>query len=272
MRRILREPLLHFVVLGAALFGLYGWMNKGVGAPNEIVVSHGQMESLRAQFERTWQRPPTAQELGGLVDGWVREEILYREGLALGFDRDDPVVRRRVSQKVEFIADGDAPYAPSQAELEEWLHQHQSDYRVDAIYSLRQVYFDPTRHGERLDADLDAARKRLARGDVVEGDATMLPGSLDRAPSGEVARIFGAEFTHALAGLKADGWHGPIRSGFGVHLVALSAAEPARDATLEEVREAVERDLLRARSEQANKAFYEKLRSGYVVRIGDASQ
>ncbi len=272
MRRILREPLLHFVVLGAALFGLYGWMNKGVGAPNEIVVSHGQMESLRAQFERTWQRPPTAQELGGLVDGWVREEILYREGLALGFDRDDPVVRRRVSQKVEFIADGDAPYAPSQSELEEWLHQHQADYRVDAIYSLRQVYFDPARHGERLDADLDAARKRLARGNVVEGDATMCrvrstvhrpakwressaPSSPMRLRESEGRRLARSDPLGLRRALVAVVRHG-----------ACARRDARRGA-----RCGGTRSLARA-SEQASKAFYEKLRSGYVVRIGDASQ
>jgi hypothetical protein len=181
MRRILREPLLHFLVLGAVLFGLYGWLNKSVAAPNEIVVSHGQVESLRAQFERTWQRTPTAKELDGLIDNWVREEILYREGLALGLDRDDPVVRRRIAQKVEFLADGDAPNAPSQSELEEWLREHHADYRVDAVYSLRQVYFDPARHPNRLEADLDAARKHLARGDAIAGDITMLPASLDRA-------------------------------------------------------------------------------------------
>ena len=272
MRRILREPLLHFLVLGAALFGVYGWLNKSVNGPNEIVVSHGQMESLRAQFERTWQRPPTAQEVGGLVDSWVREEILYREGLALGFDRDDPVVRRRISQKVEFLADGSASTTPTEGELEAWLRQHRSDYRVDAIYSLRQIYFDPARHRERLDVEFDAVRKRLARGDAVEGDTTMLPATLDRAPSSEVARIFGAEFTKALEDLAPGGWRGPIRSGFGLHFVEVTGTEKARDATLVEVRDAVERDLLRARSEQASKAFYEKLRSGYVVRIGDATQ
>ena len=196
----------------------------------------------------------------------------YREGLALGLDRDDPVVRRRISQKVEFLADGNAPNAPSQSELEDWLRQHQADYRIDALYSLRQIYFDPARHSDRLDADLDAARKRLARGVAVEGDATMLPASLDRAPASEVARIFGAEFTTALGDLQPGGWRGPIRSGFGLHFVEVTATEAARDATLMEARDAVERDLLRARSEQASKSFYDKLRSGYVVRVGDATQ
>jgi hypothetical protein len=272
MQQILREPLLHFLLLGAGLFAAYGWLNQSGGAPNEIIVSHGQLESLRAQFERTWQRPPTEQELGGLVEGWVREEILYREGVALGFDRDDPVVRRRIAQKMEFLADGNASNPPSQIELDEWLEQHRADYRIDAVYSFRQVFFDPSRHDDRLEADLDVARKRLASGNIVEGDSTLLPASLDRAPSSEVTRIFGAEFARALGELQGDGWQGPIRSGFGVHLVEVTALEAARDATLAEVRDAVERDLLHTRAKQANEAFYGKLRNGYVVRIGDAPQ
>ena len=110
INRLLREPLLHFFLLGVALFALYGWLNVGgPGAANEIVVSRGQLESLQAQFERVWQRPPTSQELQGLVDTWVREEIFYREGMAMGLDRDDPVVRRRIAQKIEFIIDAATP-------------------------------------------------------------------------------------------------------------------------------------------------------------------
>ena len=100
MTRFLREPLLHFLLLGAALFGLYGWMHGSVlHQPNEIVVSRGQQQSLQAQFERVWQRPPTRGRTAGLVDNWMREEIFYREGIAMGLDRDDPVVRRRIGQK-----------------------------------------------------------------------------------------------------------------------------------------------------------------------------
>src|SRR5262245_66582775 len=104
MKRLIREPLLHFFVLGAALFALYGWLNRqGFNTPNEIVVSRGQVAVLQQQFARVWQRAPTPQELQGLVDNWVREEILYREGLAMGLDRNDPVVRRRGGQKLQFI-------------------------------------------------------------------------------------------------------------------------------------------------------------------------
>lgn len=271
MRRLLREPLLHFFLLGGLLFGLYGWLHGNLlSKPNEIVVSRGQVESLQAQFQRVWQRPPTTEELNGLVEAWVREEIFYREGLAMGLDRDDPVVRRRIGQKVEFIAEGPAPAAPTTAELQAWLDSHANDYSIEPVYTLRQVYFDPARHGERLDADIATALRALERGNTVAGDGTMLPPDLDKAPAYDVARTFGTEFEVALRTLPEGGWQGPVRSGFGLHLVQLASRDGGRPATLDEVRAAVERDLLHARAEEANKAFYAKLRANYAVRVDGA--
>ncbi len=272
MRRLLREPLLHFLLLGALLFALYGWLHQGTGrSSNEIVVSQGQLESLQAQFARTWRRPPTQAELTGLVDAWVREEILYREGLALGLERDDTVVRRRVSQKVEFLADGMAPTVPTTAELQGWLDAHADDYRIAPTYSLRQIYFDPARHPGRLEGDISAARLALAQGKSVYGDSTMLPQELNSASAAEVVRVFGNDFEQALKSLPVGEWRGPVRSGFGLHLVELKARDGGRPATLDEARQAVERDLLHARTQEAKAAFYDKLRARYSVRIeGDA--
>ena len=268
IRRLLREPLLHFLVIGALLFGVYGLLNRGsVGAPDEIVVSRGQMQNLRLQFERVWQRPATQQELQGLIDNWVREEILYREGVTLGLDRDDSVVRRRVAQKLEFIVESAAPAPPTDVELQAWLDAHAGDYQIEPVYSLRQVYFDPARHGDRLDAAVTAAKRALAAGMPVDGDATLLPPSLDSASAHDVRRTFGDEFADALKTLPVHDWQGPVTSAFGVHLVTLAPHAPARAATLAEVRAEVQRDLAHARLQEANAAFYEKLRSKYAVRI-----
>lgn len=268
--RIFREPLLHFLVLGAALFALYGWLNRdGFDTPDEIVVSRGQIMNLQAQFERVWQRAPTSQELQGLIDNWVREEVFYREALAMGLDRDDPVVRRRMSQKVQFIIDGATPAAPTTEELQRWLDEHPDDYRVEATYSLRQVFFDPLRHAERLEEVIAAARLALDAGKSVAGDATMLPGTVSTGAT-QIVGTFGSSFEEALRTLPVGSWHGPLRSGFGLHLVELTAREEARAPRLEEVRAAVERDLLHARTEAANNAFYDRLRANYAVRIEDS--
>jgi hypothetical protein len=268
MKRLLREPLLHFFVLGVALFALYGWLQGSLfQKPTEIVVSRGQLESLQSQFQRVWQRPPTSQELQGLIDGWVKEEIFYREGMAMGLERDDPVVRRRVGQKLEFIIDGATPPAPTVAELQSWLDSNADKYVVEPVYTLKQIYFDPARHGERLEADVLAAQRALTTGKTAKGDSTMLPSSLEAAREFEIERAFGDDFAKALATLPVGGWQGPIRSGFGVHLVEITARDAGRKANLEHVRAEVERDLLHSKTQAAKESYYQRLRSNYAVRI-----
>ncbi|MET0984401.1 MAG: peptidylprolyl isomerase [Steroidobacteraceae bacterium] len=268
MRRLLREPLLHFFLIGAVMFGLYGWLHRGsLSSPSEIVVSRGQLQNLQLQFERVWQRPATKQELQALVDNWVKEEIFYREGITMGLDRDDPVVRRRVGQKLEFILESAAPPEPTDAELQAWLDAHSNDYQIEPTYSLRQVYFDPARHGDNLDADIAAARSALTGGKVFDGDTTMLPPTMEAVTAIEVERVFGNQFGEGLKTLPVGGWRGPVQSGFGLHLVELTRHDPARRPTLSEVRAEVERDLLHARTKEANTAFYNKLLANYAVRI-----
>ena len=271
MRRLLHEPLLHFLILGALLFGLYGWIQGSVPqARHEIVLSRGQLQSLQAQFERVRQRAPTPQERQELIEAWVREEVFYREGLAMGLDRDDPVVRRRIAQKREFIVDDAAGAAPTPAELQAWLAGHPDAYRIDPRYSLTQVYFDIARRGARLDADVAAVRRSLEAGRPPLGDATLLPPTLDRATPAQVQRVFGKEFAETLKTIPVGTWQGPLRSSFGMHLVRLSAVEPARPATLEEARADVERDFVQARSNALNAARYRDLRARYVVRTDPA--
>ena len=271
MRRFLREPLLHFLILGALLFGLHHWLRGGsLKAADEIVLSRGQVQSLEAQFQRVRQRPPTPEESQILVESWIREEIFYREGLAMGLDRDDPIVRRRVAQKLEFITDGAAAITPTAAELQSWLDAHADEYRSEPRYTLSQIYFDAARHGEKLDRDVAAARRALAAGEAPAGDSTLLPPGLPDATTSEVNRTFGREFADALKAMPVGAWQGPLRSGFGVHLVKLSARDEGRVATLDEVRTRVERDLANARTAEANAAHYKQLRARYTVRIDSA--
>jgi PPIC-type PPIASE domain len=272
MSRLLHEPLLHFVVLGALLFGLYGWLNRGsLGARDEIVVSSSELENLQNQFVRTWQRPPTPEEIQGLVDAWLREEVLYREGLAMGLDRDDPIVRRRITQKVTSLADGLVSADPAEPELQAWLDAHPDDYRVGPVFTLHQIYFDPGRHGDRIEADIATARATLARGQLPAGDATMLPETFEDAPAFEIGRVFGSEFAAQLEKLPVGSWQGPVESGYGLHLVKLIDRRDGRVPKLAEVRPAVERDLLSSRASEADEAYYRKLRARYKVRIDDAA-
>jgi len=268
-RQVLREPLLHFFLLGAGFFLLFGWLNHGaMEAPDEVVVDQARVEGLVAQFRRVWQRSPTAEEVEGLVDNWIREEIMYREGVALGLDVNDSVVRRRLAQKMAFISDGAVPNEPTEAELQDWLQSNIDKYRLEPVYALRQVFFDPARHGDDLGERLTKLRSTLADdGSVPEGDATLLPGSLPSARASDVARIFGSEFADAIAVLPVGEWQVPLESVYGLHLVKLDGKTPGREPTLAEVRNAVERDWSAAQSEKLNEAFYRAVRERYTVRM-----
>ncbi len=268
IRQALKEPLLHFFLLGAGLFLLFASLNRGVmQVPDEVVVDQARVDGLVAQFERVWQRPPSPEEVRGLIDGWVREEIMYREGVALGLDVNDSVVRRRVAQKMAFIADGIAATEPTDAELEQWLQTHADQYRNEPVYELQQVYFNPAKHDADLGDRLQKVASTLGMSiEPPEGDITMLPAKLPSAGIGEIMRIFGGDFVNALAALPVGEWQGPVRSAYGLHLVRVNAVTPAGEPILADVRAAVERDWSAAQSEELNEAFYQAVRERYTVR------
>lgn len=267
---LLREPLSHFFVLGLLLFVLYGLVNDRSGRDaDEIVVDQARVAGMIATFEKTWRRQPTEAELQGLINAWVREEILYREGVAVGFDLNDPIIRRRVGQKMSFVADGMVPQSPSDEELGAWLQENIDDYLIPARWTFRQVYIDPQRHTNDLDAVLENVRAALQGGadPSALGDASLLIDTVSDAATDEVVRVFGSEFADALREVTVGSWQGPIRSGYGLHFVLIGAHESSRDPTLDEVRAAVERDLLSDKSREINETFYDALRERYTVRI-----
>ena len=268
--KLLREPLLHFFALGLLLFVLYAAVS-GTSGPDEdeIVVDAGRIAGLRSAFEATWRRPPTDAEMESAIEAFVREEILYREGVAAGFDRNDPVIRRRVAQKMSFVADGMVPEVPDEAALNEWLQDNIEDYEIPARLAFRQVYIDPQRHPNDLETVLEQTLADLVAGADPGslGDSTLLIGEFSSVSSVDVARNFGGEFTAALEQTETGSWQGPVRSGYGLHFVFISEYIPAREPTLDDVRAAVERDLLNAQSQQINDAFYEALRERYNVTI-----
>lgn len=269
MRTLLHQPLFHFFALGAGLFVLYGFLNGDSGpAPDEIVVDENRITALAAGFERTWQRPPQPQELDRLIDNWVREEVLFREGLALGLDRGDPVVRRRIAQKIEFMADGGVR-PPTEEELEEWLAQYSDRYRVPPRYSFEQRFYDPQRYGEQLEETLRSALAALRAGNAegIPADVSLLPAGLELSTKAQIARSFGTAFASDLAQQPPGDWVGPIESSFGVHLVRVDNVEGGYLPDLDDVRVAVERDLMQARTDAVKVAFYQALRDRYTVRI-----
>ncbi|KAA9134013.1 peptidyl-prolyl cis-trans isomerase [Marinihelvus fidelis] len=267
-RRWLREPLLHFFLIGALLFVLFGWVNRGeTVAEDVIVVDDDRVSLLAMQFERVWMRPPTAAEMDGLVDKWVRDEILYREGVAMGLDQNDPVFRRRVAQKMTFIAEGAVNETPTEAELQAWLDERPEQYRAEPALTFRQVYFQGD-GAARADA-IEQALAALEDGTVAEalGDPSLLPQRMDAAGASRVDAMFGDGFVATLQAQATGEWVGPVESAFGTHLVFVEQVTPSRAVTLDEVRQAVQRDLMTARREQAEDAFVDALRQKYTVQL-----
>ena len=275
MKSVLKEPLLHFVLLGAALFAfdaLRSGRTARAGAA-EIVVTEGRVENLAALFTKTWQRPPTEAELTVLVDDFVLEEALYREGVALGVDRDDTIIRRRVRQKMEFVVDDIIEAVePTEANLEQWLGEHADTYSQPGRYRFRQLYLNAERHDEAVDARAEVLLgelRALAPGADPRGlgDPTLLEHAFADASVREVIAIFGESFAERLASLPVGTWAGPIESAFGVHLVHIDARTPGAEVQLEEVRAEVARDWAVAQRAKATERFREGLLARYEVRI-----
>jgi len=269
----LREPLLHFLILGALLF----WLAAALGDPaggrsDRIVVTAGDLEQLEAGFERTWQRPPTDEELAGLVAERVREEVLYREALALGLDRDDTIVRRRMRQKMEFLSEDLSAAEPSDADLESWLGANREKFRLEPRVTFRQVYLSRDRRGDATRADALRLLDELRRADdavdpATLGDPLPLPNEVRDLSGSEVARLFGGAFSTRVQQLVPGRWEGPVESAYGLHLVQVLERVEARDPELAEVRDAVAREWLADRRERAREDLYRELRSRYEVEI-----
>jgi len=273
MKRLTREPLVHFLLLGAALFGVYSALNRNHAASREdITVTSGQIENLAATFAKVWQRPPLATELKGLIDEHVKEEILNREAMKLGLDQNDTVIRRRLQQKMEFIAEGFANTGePNDTELADHLSKHPDQFAQEQRFTFRQVFFNPEKRGDQLEADtaaLLAKLKRHADADISAlGDSLLLPQEFTGESRHAVTSQFGQEFAAALAKLKAGEWNGPIQSGYGAHLVLVTQRSEGRLAALDEVRDQVKRELMNTRRLEANQRFLDNLLAKYRVTI-----
>jgi hypothetical protein len=271
LRRVLREPLVHFLALGLALFVLYDAVSGSRGGTDRrIVVDDAAVAAIVRMHEAAWKRPPSPAELKGLVDAYVREEVLYREGVAMRLDRDDLVIRRRVQQKIVVLTEETgAKAAPTDAELEAYLSKHADRYARPAIIGFDQVMFDPMKRGAALRADVDVALARLRAGASPDamGDSALLPVTTDAIATDLLARDYGESFAASVIALPIGSWSGPVASGYGAHLVRVNRRTPGRQATLPEARAAVERDWENDRRTRASEAYYQDALRKYDVVI-----
>ena len=254
-----REPLVHFLAAGAAIFLLLAWRGEEVDpASRTIAVTQEDRAQLALQWERTMSRPPTDAELDALTERFVREEVLYREALRLGLDRDDAVLRKRLANKMDYLAGSMAETAAvSDATLQQWLVDHPERFAADTRYTFEQLYF----------AEKSAAEQALVR-EPGEGQSISLPRKIAGERRAQVEDRFGAVFTEALDRLgPGERWQGPIASGFGWHLVRLEARKAGMVPPLAEIRDRVETDWRVATKEQREDEAYRVLRDAYEVTV-----
>jgi hypothetical protein len=276
--RLFTEPLIQFLVIGAAIYGAYAWL----GTPEEdfrdttVHVDSNRINAFISEWESRWNRPPTGEELDSLIQSYIREDILYRQAVDMGLNEDDPITRRRMAQKLEFLT-GDLAMMvqPEEGELEEYFKQNQEVYREPDLLTFSQVYFDPdSREASTLsDAEEVLALLKLAGVPDPEtlnaGDQNMLQSYFQSASVFDVSRLMGTGFAESVAKLEAGEWHGTVLSGFGVHLVYVYEHIVSPMPKLEDVKDDVLQNWHVEQREEFNMEFLEGLKQRYEIVIDE---
>lgn len=280
MKKFLQEPLLHFLLIGALLFGAYAWQNRGASGqstPRLVRVSEGDVQWLKATWAKQWQREPTPEELGGLVTEFLKEELLAREAREMGLDQNDVYVRRRLAQKVEFLVqDTSRLVEPTEDDLQRFYAAHPERFGEPARVSFTHLYFsrdqrkDPAADAKTALEQLRAPQpSTLSAPPANWGDRFLLDSEFRDADQLALAGQFGPKFASAVFALPPGGWHGPIESGYGLHLVRVSAQTPARPREFAQVRAQV-LDRWREQQQRAdNEKFFSGLLKKYDVVVDE---
>jgi len=274
MRGLFKKPAVHIVILGLIVAAAI-LLAKGpptADASKRVVITGADLLQQRAAFMRTWQREPTAEELRGSLEQHIRQEVLYREALARGYDRDDMVVRRAMQQKMEFLAASQAMQeAPTEEEIEAFFALRKERYRLPAILTFAQIYISPDQRGveaEQAAIDLLAqlrAEDPDARDLTSYGDAIMLETSYAGQSEREVSAAFGELFSEAVVRLPVGKWQGPVSSGYGLHLVKVVEREESRVPEWREVASRVIGDMEFEAKASSKDQLYQEIAQNYEV-------
>ncbi len=277
MKRLLREPLLHFLFLGGLLLAVNAYVQRGRGgveSSRQIYLTLDDLRAMDVYFQSQWRRQPTPEEFRALVESKVREEVLYREALALGLDKDDTIVKRRMAQKMQFLAeDVAAAHEPTTAELKAWFERNGDKFTLPGRVTFRHLYFSVDRRGQHARDDAVRALEKLAgqpedaKGAAALADPFMFQDYYgDRTPEA-LAKEFGPGFAQTVFRLKTGLWQGPVESGYGWHLVFVDANIPGRLPAFEEVESEVKTAWLGVQKADAWQKAYDVMRAKYTVLL-----
>ena len=283
LSKYLREPLLHFLLIGAALFIFYTLQNDDVLADsNRIVISEAQIDHLVAMWEKRWQRSPNRDELDGLIEQKIREEVLYREALLMGLDNNDTVVRRRLAQKVQFLfSDIAAQAEPTEAQLADYLAAHTEKFIQQGSISFTHVYFNTDKRGTKAHSEAESLLDMLTQPrstvdsnmDVTQvGDSLMLEPQQNNLRESDVDSMFGEDFSNQLFDFPVGKWSGPVSSAYGLHLVRIENRRPSINPALLTIRDQVRDEWLAEQRRLSDETFYQSLRKRYDIVVENTGE
>lgn len=276
--KFLREPLVQFLFLGGLIYFAYALVTPQSEEENSrtIVVNASKVQWMQDSWKKRWNRLPTQKELDGLIQQYIKETVLYNEAITMGLDKGDGIIRRRLAQKVEFLAKDLVIYTPpTEEDLKKYYEEHQDKYKPDVTYTFTQIYFDPDKRGESTLDDANKIKEKLvAQGSMMQkveglGDDYMTANYFEANTPMEIRKNFGSGFAQSLIELKAGVWHGPVLSGFGTHLVFVNEIVSPPVPPLEEIKARVLEEWISDKREELNDEFYEALKGYYTIVVED---
>lgn len=276
LKKLAREPLVHFLLIGAGIYGFYGLFTDGDEGGNErtVTVTAGDIQALSSQWTRLWQRPPTEEELAGVIRNRVREQILYREAVAMGLDVGDTVIERRLAQKVELLARGlITPEEPPDEALKTWYAANLAKFKPPDRYTITHIFFDPDKRGDTTLDDATAVLKEIKALDEPPstygdyGDRFMLQNYYPGRSEVELRKLFGSGFVQQVIQLEPGVWHGPVLSGYGTHLVLVNDVVRPPSPTYDDVSARVKERWAAEQVEELSERFIDNLISRYEIVV-----
>lgn len=271
IRKLLEEPLLHFIIVGATLFFIYYAVveNADINKSGDvIVISSSDIERLAYLFEKTWKRQPNDKELKGLVDDYLEEEVLYREAMKLGLDKNDMVVRRRMRQKMEFFVNDLSEHAePTEKQLEDYLEKNKEKYRIEPLLTFKHIYFKSDSSETSINDIKNKLNNKLIRDTSSLGDNTILSSYLKHVSLSEIDNRFGHGFSDKISNLDTRTWQGPEESAYGYHLIFIEEKIEAYDPKLSDIRDEVKRNWKYSLQKELEQEYLRKTIDQYNVQI-----
>jgi hypothetical protein len=280
INNLLREPLLHFLLIGAGLFFIFSQVSdpeidSEIKTDHRITITKTDLDRLAATWLRSMGRPPSAQEREQQLKYFIREQVLYREAKTMGLDQDDVIVRRRLAKKMEYLFnDLSVIPEPGETELVSYLTEHVSKFTIPASITFSQIFLNPDERNQDINKDAEQLLQQLKETAIAietinMGDRSLLPYHFTAQRKSEIAGMFGTAFAEQAFALPVNNWQGPVTSEYGVHLIHISSRTEARLPPLAEIREQVSREWRTKKQHEANEIFYQSLYQRYEIILDD---